>query len=339
MSQSACQPLYQRVIGVDVASSKIDICDSQQEIDRTIPNASSAIRRQLAGKLEQHQNVLVVCEATGGYEQTLVDAMHQAGVDIVVANPRQVRDFAKGHGYLEKSDTLDARILCQFGQDVKKLHLKLPVSPQHRRLQAAVRRRGQLMHLIHQEQNRQQQTCDKFAARSIKDTLKLLEKQQAATEKEITSLLQELAPDEPLVEILRSVPGVGEITVATLLAELPELGELNRGEVAKLVGVAPLIQQSGNSDKKRPARGGRGQVRRVLYMAALVATRYNAVIAAFYQRLLARGKPRKLALVACMRKLLTILNDMARHEQPWRDELPPQTTLSQQKGEAAGNRR
>jgi transposase len=315
---------FQRVIGVDVASDKIDVCDSDLRIKGAIPNTAAAIRKLVMSKIESPQTTLVICEATGGYEHVLVEAAHELGIPVAVANPRQVRDFAKGHGFLEKSDAIDARIICRFGKDVE-VHLAPTRSPEEKRHQALVRRRCQILDLISQEQNRLAQTADALAQEMIQTMLSHLKTQLKLADKHLENLLAERAKQDPKVEILGSVPGVGAVTVSTLLVELPELGQLNRAKIAKLVGVAPLVNQTGKSDKKRPVRGGRSQVRSVLYMAALVATRHNPLIGKFYQRLIGRGKPKKLALVACMRKLLTILNDMVRNQQPWRSASPSLT--------------
>jgi transposase len=308
---------WKRVIGVDVASEKIDVCDSELKIKGSISNTAASVRKQLTSKIRSAEDTLIVCEATGGYEHVLVDAAHESGIPIAVANPRQVRDFAKGHGFLEKSDAIDARIIRQFGEDVE-LHLAPRRSEEEKRHQALVRRRNQLLQLINQEQNRFAQTVDSLTREMIQTTLLHLKQQLEEADKHLEKLLAERAEQDPDVGILSSVPGIGAVTVSVLLVELPELGQLNRGQIAKLVGVAPLINQTGTSDRKRLVRGGRSQVRNVLYMATLVATRCNPVIQSFYQRLLARGKPKKLALIASMRKLLTILNDMVRNQQSWR---------------------
>jgi transposase len=308
---------WKRVIGVDVASAKIDVNDSSGKIRGSIPNTVAAIRRQLTEKLDSSPETLIVCEATGGYEHVLVDAAHEAGISVAIANPRQVRDFAKGHGFLEKSDTIDAGVIRRFGEDVE-LHLAVPRSPQEKHHQALVRRRVQLQQLISQEQNRLLRADDVAVQKMIETLLFHLKKQLEEADQQLARLLDERAEHDPRVDLLRSVPGVGPVTVSVLLVELPELGQLNRAQVAKLVGVAPLINQPGKSDKKRPVRGGRAPVRNVLYMATLSATRSNPLIQNFYQRLLARGKPKKLALIAAMRKLITILNEMVRQQQPWR---------------------
>lgn len=307
---------YRRTIGVDVASETIDLYDSAGKLTGSVPNTSRDIRISLVAKIRSRASTLIVCEGTGGYEHCLVDAAHEAGIPVAVANPRQVRDFAKGHGFLEKSDTIDAKMICRFGQDVD-LHLAPRRSETEKRHQALVRRRGQLLQLISQEENRFAQTVDTLSRDMITATLSHLKKQLKEADAHLEKLLADRAKEDPNVGILSSVPGVGVVTVSTLLAELPELGKLNRAKIAKLVGVAPIINQTGKSDRKRKARGGRSQVRSVLYMATLVATRCNPVIAEFYGRLVARGKPKKVALIAAMRKLLTILNDMVRNQQLW----------------------
>lgn len=312
---------YARVIGVDVSAERLDINDSmttsKARIAAELPNSVAAVSKQMVAKLKGHDSVLVICEATGGYEHILVDAMHEAGIDVCVANPRQVRDFAKGHGYLEKNDRIDAAIIRKFGEDVS-VNLTSPRPAGEKSQQAMVRRRCQILQLIAAEQNRLGQTSDEFAIELIEESISHLKTQQKTIDERLAEMLRERAKKDPIVEILQSVPGIGVVTVSTLVAELPELGKLNRAQIAKLAGVAPLVNQSGKSDKKRSTRGGRSQVRCVLYMATLVATKHNPVIRRFYQRLLSHGKLKMVALIAAMRKLLTILNGMVRNGEPWR---------------------
>lgn len=304
-----------RVIGVDVSSQKLDLFDSDGKLTGTIDNACEAVN-QLAKAIKNPKETLVICEATGSYEHVMVDAMQDAGIAVAIANPRQVRDFAKGHGFLEKSDRIDARVLMIFGQQVEVL-LVQPKTEKEKQHQALVRRRNQLLELIGQESNRLPQCHDKAMKRLIEEMLQSLKKQLKHVDSELAKLLEALAKIDPKIGVLQSVPGIGPVTTSTLVCELPELGKLNRAEIAKLVGVAPMLNQSGKSDKKRSVRGGRSIVRRVLYMATLVATQRNPLIAAFYLRLLKKGKPKKLAIVASMRKLLTILNDMVRRGKQW----------------------
>ena len=317
MKTNPAKKNYTRFIGVDVASDKVDIHDSEGKLTGELPNTCAAIDKNLTARLKSDDSVLVICEATGGYEHVLVDSMHQGGIDVVVANPRQVRDFAKGHGYLEKTDAIDAALIAKFGRDVD-VHLAPQRSEARRAFLAMVRRRGQVLTMLQAEKNRLAQTRDPFVKDLVEQSISHWKNQLKALDTQIETKLSERAKTDDKIDILRSVPGVATVTTATLVAELPELGNLNRGQIAKLVGVAPLADQSGKSDKKRKAKGGRGQVRNVLYMATLVATRYNPLIKRFYDRLLSKGKLKKVALVAAMRKLLTILNDMVRNGEPWR---------------------
>ena len=312
--------LATRVIGIDVAKDKIDVSDAKGKIKKEVKNSTAAIVKQIVSKIDQPGETFVVCEATGGYERTLVKAIQEAGIAVCVANPFQVRQFGKGIGVLEKTDPIDAALLRQFGEVVD-LQPTVPKSPEHEHHAALVRRREQLMLMINQEQNRRAQEHDKAVVKLIDQTLKLLKTQQDSVDRQIKAFLEKEAETNNAVVIIQSVPGVGTVTTSTLISDLPELGTLNRSEIAKLVGVAPIANQSGTRDRQRSIFGGRSHVRRVLYMAALVATRYNPVIKKFYARLLAKGKVKKVALVACMRKLLTILNCMVRNNEPWRTEI------------------
>ena len=310
---------YKRVIGIDISTERLDVADSNakivQEVDYTIDDIKSKILKFI----KKPSETLVVCEATGGLEYELVDMLHDAKIDVVVANPARIRDFAKGHGFLEKSDKIDARVLQLYGKQVK-VSLAKPRTLQERNFIALTRRRTQLLQLISQESNRRRQSNDPQVRAFLDDMLKSLKTQMKTVDSCIEKALGEQAKTNPTIDVIRSVPGVGVVLTATLVAELPELGTISRTKIAKLVGVAPMIKQSGKSDERRRARGGRGGVRRVLYMATLAATQKNEVIKKRYIRLVSSGKPKKLALVACMRTLLTILNDMARHQTKWGEE-------------------
>jgi transposase len=309
---------FDRYIGVDVAKATLEIDDSLRTIPKSIDNDAEKIVQLIVGSIDSPQSTLVVCEGTGGYERKLAHAMHAAGIPIVIANPRQVRDFASGNGILEKSDPIDASILRIFGEDARNLTLATPKSDDQEKLGAMARRRKQLLEIVNQESNRLEQTVDPEISDLIRENLQTLKKQQKTVDRRISKMINLQAISSPTVRVLQSVPGVGPVTVSTLISELPELGKLSRGEIAKLVGVAPLVNQSGRKDSQRSIFGGRGYVRRVLYMATLVATRCNDTIKRFYVRLVAKGKPKKVALVAAMRKLLTILNDMVRNQECWR---------------------
>lgn len=309
--------LATRVIGVDVAKDKLDICDSEGKLRKEVKNSTTSVVKHIVKKINSPNETFVVCEATGAYERTLVKALQNAGISVCVANPYQVRQFGHGLGILEKTDSIDANLLRSFGETVD-LTATPPKTEEQESHEALVRRREQLLQLINQEENRRDHAWDNASLKSIDNVIKMLKKQKTMIESEIQEFLQKEAKTNPAVAVLQSVPGVGTVTTSTLVCDLPELGKLNRCEISKLVGVAPIANQSGKRDKQRSIFGGRSHVRRVLYMAALVGTRSNPTIQAFYKRLLARGKAKKVALVACMRKLLTILNTMVRNNEPWR---------------------
>lgn len=310
---------YERVIGVDVSSKKLDLSDSSGELPAVIDNSVEAIKSKLVKNIAATESTLVVCESSGGWENVMVDLLHDANVNVAVINPRQTHYFAKSQGYFEKTDTIDAKVIRQFGE-MFEVHLAKPRTEREKQFQAISRRRLQVLTMINQEQNRKILCADKSAMQFIDESLEMLKKQLKQLDVQIKKFIDEVSQDTPSVRIIASVPGVGPVTTATLCCELPELGKVSRGAIAKLVGVAPMANQSGERDGKRKARGGRAIVRRSLYMATLVATKRNPVIAKFYLRLLQKGKPKKLALIACMRKLLLMIHDMVRNEQTWDPE-------------------
>ena len=299
------------VIGVDVASKKLDLNDSHGRLHGTIANDWETIGSKLVAKIKSPQTTLVICEGTGGYEDELVDAMHEVGIAIVVANPRQVRDFAKGHGLFEKTDKIDAKIIRKFGEDVE-VHPRTPPTEQQRKLRAFYRRRCQLEKIRQQERNRLSMCRDDFVREELQKSIDRVNTDMKTLEKKIKAFIDELKETDPRIARWDSVPGVGWVSLAVLLCEMPEIGMLSRGAIAKLVGVAPFANQSGTMDKTRRARGGRSAVRKILYMAAVSASVHNPTLRAFYRKLLAKGKPKKVALVAVARKLLLILNEMAK---------------------------
>jgi transposase len=307
---------YERVIGVDVSSKKLDISDSKSKSAVVIDNTVEAIGNKLLKKITDPEKTLVVCESSGGWENLMVDLLHEAKVNVAVVNPRQTYHFAQAHGFLEKTDTIDAKVIRLFGEQVE-VHLTMPRSEREKQFQALSRRRVQVLTMINQEENRKLLCGDKASCELIDASLEMLKKQLKSIDARLKKFIDELSKDTPSVRIIASVPGVGAVTTATLCCELPELGKISRSKIAKLVGVAPLARQSGETEGKRKARGGRSVVRRALYMAALSATKCNPVIRKFYLRLLQRGKPKKLALIACMRKLLLMIHDMVRNEEMW----------------------
>ena len=273
-------------------------------------------------RLRRDGATLIVLEATGGYELLCVAALAAASLPVVVVNPRQVRDFARATGQLAKTDRIDADILALFAERVRPEVRALP-DADAQELDALLARRRQLLDMLQAERNRLGQVFGRGKTpvkKSLKAHIAYLERELRMTDTDLGDMVRRSPAWRERDDLLQSVPGVGPVLSLTLLAELPELGRLSRREIAKLVGVAPLSRDSGTLRGRRFVQGGRASVRAVLYMAALVATKRNAVIRAFYLRLLAAGKPKKLALVACMRKLLTILNTMVRSGERWSSE-------------------
>lgn len=307
---------YQDYIGIDVSKSKLDVCIRSTGELFQVENSATGIHTWVK-KLRHHGECLVVVEATGRYEQPVVQALQQVAIAVAVANPRQVRDFARGLGRLAKTDRLDASMLAQFAEVVRPEPVAA-VSEKARDLSEKQQRRKQLVGMLTMEKNRLAQAVG-TVKKHIRRSIKFLQKQLEELEKELSACV---AADEALAEkkaLLCSVKGVGEATALSLMTQLPELGTLNPREIAALVGVAPLNRDSGSWRGQRTIWGGRSEVRTALYMAALVATRHNSTIKTFYTRLCTAGKKKKVALVACMRKLLVILNAMVKNQTPWRE--------------------
>ena len=294
----------------------LDVCLGTLE-QRVVHEASGW--SELIAKCKAADVDLVVLEATGGYERGVVCALQDAGITVARVNPRQARDFAKSMGVLAKTDQVDARTLRDFA-DVLARHKDrakyiTPLLDEHRRqLAELMTRRRQLVDMRVAEGNHLEH-AGKRSVRSITSVLKTLDKQLAAIDREIDGHIDRHFKDQRT--LLDSVKGVGPVTILTLTAALPELGKLGRRQIAKLVGVAPLANDSGPRTGKRRIWGGRADVRAVVYMAALVAMKHNPAIKVFHSRLIAAGKPKKVAIVACMRKLLTILNAMLRDQALW----------------------
>jgi transposase len=266
---------------------------------------------------------VIVLEATGGFERPLAAELVDAGHATAIVNPRQVRDFARGIGVLAKNDRVDARVLATYAQHVRPRLLEKP-SEKQLELNALVLRRRQLLKLQTAERNRSGQTTVKLPSKSIRHVLDLLRKEIKRHDVEIARLIADNDDWRSKSELLQTVPGVGPATSASLVAELPELGKLNRQQIAALVGLAPFSRDSGQSQGQRSIWGGRASVRHALYMAALTAGRWNPIIRAFAERLRQAGKRRKVVLTACMRKLLIILNTMLRNQTPWKTNVDPQ---------------
>ncbi|MFZ9511518.1 MAG: IS110 family transposase [Burkholderiaceae bacterium] len=305
-------------VGIDVAKATVEVAISGRQKTLALSNDEAGYAALLA-ELSSLNVGLVLLEATGGFELACATALQLAGLAVAVVNPRQARDFARAMGYLAKTDRIDAAVLADMARtllaraDLSKLVKPMP-DAQQLELQALVTRRRQLMAMKLAEDHRMKMPGVR-QRRSLNTIIKALDREIARVDKDLQAFVG--ANHAELASLLDSVKGVGKATISTLLAEVPELGKLSGREVSALVGVAPINRDSGTMRGKRSIFGGRPDVRRVLFMAALVASRHNPVIKAFYQRLLAAGKPKKVALVACMRKLLTILNAMVRSGKPW----------------------
>lgn len=301
-------------VGVDVAKDKLDIYLHPEGIYDQVANEDKPIRKWLKGLKKAHGSIRIACEATGDYERDLVKAAEAEQIAIAVANPRQVRDFAKALGYLAKTDRVDAKVIGLFNEKIEP-RVKEKSSEVGEKLGEYQKRRQQLVDLITMERQHRQRAGS--TVRSVDRLIKALEKELETIEKELQRIVQEDAVLNEKAMLMKSCKGVGCASAYALLAHLPELGRLNRGAIAKLVGVAPLNRDSGKTQGKRQTWGGRSAVRKILYMATLVAVRHNVLIKAVYERLLAAGKAKKVAIVACMRKLLLTLNTMLRHGMKW----------------------
>lgn len=304
-----------RHVGIDVSKERLDVCSLPDGGTFSVANDRAGIDELIARLLEGVRPELVVLEATGKYERPAAVAVAAAGIAVAVVNPRQARDFAKAAGRLAKTDTIDAQVLARFAGAVGPRPSVLP-DEEARVLQDILLRRRQLLEMIVAEKNRLQMASE-AVSRRIATHLRWLEKELGRVDRELDEAVGESETWRANEELLRSVPGVGPVLARTLLAELPELGTLPRRRLCALVGVAPFNRDSGTFRGKRQVWGGRAPVRAALYMGALVATRHNPLIREFYERLLAAGKPKKVALVACMRKLLSILNAVMRDRVPW----------------------
>jgi transposase len=302
-------------IGIDVAKETLEVKSSPGEIHLS-PDNSAKGHRQIVSALKDSQVNLVVVEATGGYEKAVAAELLAAGYKVVVANPRQIRDFARGIGVLAKTDKIDAEVIARFAQVVEPKP-RPRRSPENEELSALVLRRRQLVDLKVQEDGHMEAAREKRSRSSIEKVRRLINKQIEELEVAIADLIQADSELSHKNEILRSVKGIGPRTSAMLLSRLPELGQLNRQQVASLVGVAPWDLQSGPHKGKKCIWGGRSEVRSVLYMATLSAIRSNPLLMEYAARLASAGKAAKVVIVACMRKLLVILNTLIRNDTKW----------------------
>ncbi|UPG73231.1 IS110 family transposase [Roseomonas gilardii subsp. gilardii] len=315
----ASAPLF---VGIDVAKARFDACfhrpgaAPRERVQRlTLPGNPQGYGKLLDALLQAAPTRIVI-EASGGHEATLVALLHEAGLPVVRVNPRQTRDFARALGRLAKTDRLDAEILALFAERVRPEPRPLP-DEATRALAELVARRRQLVGMIRAEQARLTTARARPLRARLEAHLAWLRHELSGTDSELAQLVRDTPAWDDRARLLESVPGIGPTTARTLLAELPELGQLDRHRIASLVGVAPFNRDSGCLRGTRHIRGGRASLRATLYMAALVASRFNPTLRRTYQRMLAAGKPTKLALTALIRRLLTILNAIARSNTPW----------------------
>ncbi len=302
------------VVGIDVAKAHLDVDVRPTGVTRRFDHTEAGLTA-LTAFLRPLTPTIVVLEATGGYEADVAAALALAALPVAVVNPRQVRDFARATGRLAKTDALDARVLAHFAEAVQPEPRPLPDAA-HQALNALVTRRRQLVEMLTAERNRLALAQGRIR-RDVQTHIHFLEQRLKEADRDLQQQLRDSPIWRAAEQLLRSVPGIGPTTAAVILADLPELGRLTHRAMAALVGVAPMNRDSGTRHGPRTIWGGRASVRGTLYMATLVATRFNPVIKAFYRRLRDAGKPPKVALIAAMRKLLTILNAIMRTKQPW----------------------
>jgi transposase len=301
-------------VGIDVSKDWLDVARWEGPIQR-FSNDPQGVQ-SLLNDIQSLPLERIVLEATGGYERLTVATLAAAKLPVVVVNPRQVRDFAKATGKLAKTDRIDAQVLAHFAHAVQPPIREFP-SECGQKLQETLLRRGQLIDMRTMESNRLKQARDKRVQADVQSVIDFLDKRLKDIDDDLDQLIRESPAWQEKVDLLKTVPGVGPQTARTLVAELPELGDCSRQAIAALVGVAPMNRDSGQQRGKRMIVGGRSRVRTALYMATLSATRHNPIIRDYYQKLRAAGKPFKVALVAALRKLLTILNAMIREKKSW----------------------
>jgi len=302
-------------IGIDVAKATLDLHLLPSGQTQTLPNTKAGCE-QLKQALPDPATCLIVLEATGGFEREVVAELTDAGYRVAVINPKRARDFAKALGMLAKTDRIDARVLALYAEKVQPAPIEKTPEKQVE-IQQLVARRRQLIDLRTQESNRWDVTQAKAARKSIQAVINTLEAEIRGINKLIEALLESDDDWQNKIRLIQSVPGLGNVTAATVVADVPEIGKLNRQQISALIGLAPFNRDSGAMKGKRSIGGGRKSVRCVLYMAAMTAKRFNPVIKAFAARLTQHGKPHKVIITACMRKLLVILNSIIKSGRPW----------------------
>jgi transposase len=309
------QKAMENFVGIDVSKAWLDVAQHEREETFRVSNDDAGIA-ELVKRMKALKPKLIVVEPTGGFEKLLVAELTHAGLPVVVVNAKRVRDFARATGRLAKTDKLDAKVLAHFAAAIRPAVRRLP-NTEEERLTMLLTRRRQVVDMLTVEKNRLVTVRAKMRS-DIEAHIEWLANNLEELDKEIEDFVESTPIWKEKDNLLQSVPGVGPVTSATMLGMMPELGKLNRQEIAALVGVAPVNKDSGRKQGKRRIYGGRADVRSVLYMAALSAKKFNPVIKKFYERLIKQGKQKKVALTACMRKLLVILNAMMRSNRPWR---------------------
>jgi transposase len=309
-------------VGVDVSKHRLDVHVLPTGASFAVDNTPQGIE-QLIERLKPLGVCRLVVEATGGYQRRVAAELTAAGIPVMTVNPRQARDFARSLGKLAKTDKIDAAVLAEFAHVVR-FRADPAAGPTQGQLQERVVRRRQITEMLVRETNRLHLAQDKVARNSLRVIIRALEKQRDALDAKIAELIESDDDWKNKLQLLQSVPGVGAGTACQLISDMPELGKLGRGEVAALAGLAPLNRDSGLMRGHRSIFGGRARVRSALYMATVASLKWNGLIRSFYQRLKAAGKPSKVALVACMRKLLIVLNTLLRENRPWREQLNSQ---------------
>lgn len=305
-------------VGIDVSKGRLDVAIGEQGEFWNVANDEKGIAK-LVERMKEVRPELIVLESTGGLELPVMGELYACKIPVALVNPGRVREFARSIGLLAKTDKLDARLLARFAEAVKPPVTHLP-DEQEQHLIALVTRRRQLIEMLVAEKNRLN-TVRLSLRENLEEHITWLHKALKGLDQEIQEFIHQSPAWNDKQDLLQSVPGVGPVTASTLLAELPELGKLDRKKIAALVGVAPFNDDSGHRRGKRRVKGGRGSVRNVLYMAALSTSRFNPILRPFYERMLQRGKEKKVALTACMRKLLTFLNAILRDQKRWNPSL------------------
>jgi transposase len=302
-------------VGIDVAKDKFDVAYSNLPKGKTFAYTKIGLKQFLLS-LKDSEDVFICLEATGGLERELVRTLQENGYPVAVVNPRQVRDFARASNQLAKTDQIDARIIAQFAEKMNP-RITQPLTVPQQKLRDLTARRRQVSNMLVQEKNRLGSTPDQEIRKMIQKIIKLCEKQLETIQAKQQRLIEEDEQMQAKARIITSVPGLGPASVSVLISELPELGNLNRQQIARLVGVAPTNRDSGTMRGKRTTGGGRTAIRNALYMPTIVAKLHNSKIKTFYDRLVENGKPKMVAIIASMRKLLTILNTMIKEGKTW----------------------